>query len=144
MNDYDEDFYGWTLSQAKALRTGFWPGLDALHLAEEVEDLGKSERRAVISHLRVLLIHLLKWHFQEQRRSDSWLHSMGNAQVELQTILKDSPSLHHELSTFVAVAYEQATVLTSRETGLSVGAFPINCPWSPEHLLHPSTIPYKP
>jgi Domain of unknown function DUF29 len=143
MSNYDEDFYEWILGQAKALRGGDWPALDMLHLAEEVEDLGKSERRAVISHLRVLLTHLLKWQFQPERRSDSWLHSMGHAQIELQTILHDSPSLRPELSTFVSIAYAQALFLAARETGLSVGAFPSNCPWNPEQLLHPATIPYK-
>jgi hypothetical protein len=141
MSQYAEDFYTWTQEQARMLRDGIWHAVDAAHMAEEIEDLGKSERRAVISHLRVLLTHLLKWHFQPERRSDSWLHSMGNAQVELQTILHDSPSLHRELPAFVAMAYDQALFLAARETALSVGAFPSHCQWSPEQLLIPATLP---
>ena len=59
--DYDTDFYAWTQAQAEAIRAGTWDAVDRAHLAEEVEDVGKSERRALVSHLRVLLTHLLKW-----------------------------------------------------------------------------------
>jgi hypothetical protein len=143
MSNYDDDFYAWALDQAKALRSGDSTALDMLHLAEEVEDLGRSERRAMISHLRVLLTHLLKWNFQPDRRSESWLHSMGNAQVELQTILQESPSLRPELPTFVTIAYDQARMLAARETVEPAWRFPSDCPWLPEQLLDPVVIPYK-
>jgi len=82
MSDYDDDFYAWTQTQAAALRAQQGEALDWRHLAEEIEDVGKSERRAVSSHLRVLLTHLLKWQVQPERRSDSWLHSVTTPSPE--------------------------------------------------------------
>jgi Domain of unknown function DUF29 len=143
MSDYDADFYAWTQAQAAAIRAGAWGHIDRAHLAEEIEDVGKSERRALVSHLRVLLTHLLKWEHQPERRSDSWLHSMGNAQIEVQTILNESPSLSPELERFIPYAYQQARYLAARETGLPLGSFPHDCPWSPEQLLNPANLPDK-
>jgi Domain of unknown function DUF29 len=132
---YDTDFYAWTQAQAAAIRAGAWGDVDRDHLAEEIEDVGKSERRALVSHLRVLLTHLLKWEYQPQRRSESWVHSMGNAQVEAQAILEDNTSFYPELPGFVARAYAQACHLAARETRLSPRVFPVGCPWTPEGLL---------
>ena len=143
MSDYDTDFYAWTQAQAAAIRAGAWGDIDRAHLAEEIEDVGKSERRALVSHLRVLLTHLLKWDHQPMRRSESWLDSMANAQIEAQTILDQSPSLRPELPAFVARAYEQALRLAARQTHLEVTQFPPACPWSPEYLLHPDSVPEK-
>jgi len=144
MSDYDTDLYAWTQAQAAAIRAGAWGDIDREHLAEEVEDAGRSERRALVTHLRVLLIHLLKWEYQPARRSDGWVDSMGNAQIDAQTILDESPSLRPELPAFIARAYEQARVLAARETRLPRMQFPDTCPWSPYDLLHPNTIPEKP
>jgi len=141
--DYDTDFYAWTQAQAAALRAGAWDDVDREHLAEEIEDVGKSERRAVVSHLRVLLTHLLKWEFQPERRSDGWLHSMGNAQIELQTLLDDNATLHRELHHFVHRAYQQARHLAARETRLPTVNFPLACPWDPELLLNPEFLADK-
>ena len=91
----------------------------------------------------MLLTHLLKWEFQPERRSDSWLHSMGNAQVELQTLLDDSPSLRPQWDGFVLYAYEQARHLAARETGRSLGDFPSHCPTDPKLLLAPDFLPNK-
>jgi Domain of unknown function DUF29 len=143
MSDYDTDFYAWTQAQAAAIRAGAWGAIDRDHLAEEIDDVGKSERRVLVSHLRVLLTHLLKWDAQPQRRSDSWVHSMGNALVEVQTILDESPSLRPELPAFVARAYEQARWLAIRETGLDGVNFPHTCRWSPDDLLNAANLPSK-
>jgi hypothetical protein len=143
MSDYDTDFYAWTQAQAAAIRAGTWDDVDRAHLAEEIEDVGKSERRALVSHLRVLLTHLLKWEHQPERQSDSWVHSMAHAQVEVQTILDESPSLRAELPAFVARAYEQARFLAARQTRLDRVRFPDTCPWSSDHLLHPDIVPEK-
>jgi hypothetical protein len=141
--DYDTDFYAWTQAQAEAIRAGTWDAVDRAHLAEEVEDVGKSERRALVSHLRVLLTHLLKWQVQPERRSDGWVDSMLHAQIEAQTIIEDSPSLSPELPTFVARAYTQACRVAARETRLDLGRFPDTCAWTPEDLLDPETVPEK-
>jgi len=140
---YDTDFYAWTQAQAAALRAQQWDALDIAHLAEEIDDLGTSQRHAVVSHLRVLLTHLLKWQYQPERRSESWLHSMGNAQVEIETYLDENRSLRRELSAFIARAYPHARRLAARETGLPTVTFPLACPWDPEQLLAPDFLPDK-
>jgi hypothetical protein len=65
---YDEDFYAWTQQQAQALRTHFKGDnrLDVEHLAEEVEDLGKSELHAVESFIEQIIAHLLKLDYSGQ------------------------------------------------------------------------------
>lgn len=140
MSHYNDDFYAWTQAQAAAIRAGAWADVDREHLAEEIEDVGKSERRAVVSHLRVLLTHLLKWEYQPERRTDSWLHSMVNAQVELQTLLHESPSLAHDLPAVVARAYDQACRVAGFETKRPPTFFPSTCPWSVEVLLTPEWL----
>ena len=79
--DYDADFYAWAQQQAAALRAKDWAALDLEHLAEEVDDLRKTERRAVRSQLRLILSHLLKWVYQAARRTDSWRSTIANGRV---------------------------------------------------------------
>jgi Domain of unknown function DUF29 len=141
--DYDTDFYAWTQAQAAAIRAGAWGAVDRAHLAEEVEDVGKSERRALVGHLRVLLTHLLKWEYQPDRRSDSWVHSMLHAQIEVQTIVDDSPSLRPELPALVARAYEQARRVAAKEMQHDLGWLRDACPWSPDQLLDPGIVSEK-
>jgi hypothetical protein len=140
MSDYDTDFYAWTQAQAAAIRAGAWSAIDRAHLAEEIEDMGASQRHAVVSHLQILLAHLLKWEYQPGRRSDSWLHSMGNAQIEIETYLEENPSLRPQLPAFVARAYPRARRLAMLETGMAQSFFPPDCPWSPHALLHPDLL----
>jgi hypothetical protein len=142
MSDYDTDFYAWTQAQAQAIRAGAWEAVDRDHLAEEIEDMGASQRHAVVSHLRILLVHLLKWEFQPERQSESWLHSIANAQIEIETYLEESPSLRPQLPAFVARAYPQARRLALRETGMAPRVFPADCPWAPDQLLNPD-VPEK-
>src|SRR4030095_1565337 len=78
---YDTDFYAWAQQQAEAWRAKDWAALDIEHLAEEVEDLRKTERRAVRSQLRLILSHLLKWRYQPLKRTDSWRSTIANGRV---------------------------------------------------------------
>lgn len=69
---YDRDFFKWTRCNAALLRAGRFDQADIEHIAEEIEDMGKSERRGLESRLEVLLPHLLKWQVQPNQRSASW------------------------------------------------------------------------
>ena len=69
---YATDFNLWVQQTAKLLREHRWQDIDLENLVEEIEDLGKSEKRGITSQLTRLLLHLLKWQYQPQRRSDSW------------------------------------------------------------------------
>ena len=89
---YDQDFYAWTQEQAALLREGALGELDLTNLAEEIESLGKSDRRALGSHLRNLVLHLIKWHYQPSGRltGQSWQSSIRNARAEIAVLLEDS------------------------------------------------------
>jgi uncharacterized protein DUF29 len=95
--DYETDFYAWTLAQAQALRAKDWAALDLEQLAEEIESVGKRNRRAVHGHLRVLLLHLLKSTAQPSRRGASWQRSIYNTRDNLRLVLDDSLTLRRQL-----------------------------------------------
>jgi Domain of unknown function DUF29 len=132
---YDTDFDAWAQQQAAALRARAWNQLDVEHLAEEVEDLRKTERNALRSQLRRLASHLLKWHYQPEKRSESWQATVRDARGLLEDGLETSPSLAAQLDTLLAWAYPRARRQAAKETGLPLATFPETCPWSMEQLL---------
>jgi hypothetical protein len=133
--DYDTDFYAWAQQQAEALRAKDWAALDVEHLAEEVDDLRNTERRAVRSQLRLILSHLLKWVYQPARRTDSWRSTIANGRVLVQEDLEDLPSLAPELEALAAWAYPWARRDVAQETGLPLATFPEVCPWPVAQVL---------
>ncbi|MDN5869407.1 MAG: DUF29 domain-containing protein [Nitrococcus sp.] len=132
---YERDFHAWLQHTVRALRSGRWELIDRDALAEELEDMGKRDRRAIKSHLRVILIHLLKWATQPEMRSRGWLGSIGNARDAISDILADSPSLAGEIAVLVPEAYLQARRQAAKETGLPAERFPSRCPWTEAVLL---------
>jgi hypothetical protein len=134
---YDTDFYTWTQTQAALLREGAVAELDLVNLAEEIESLGKSDRRALGSHLKNLVLHLLKWHYQPRGRQTghSWQSSIINAQHDIAGLLEDSPSLRRELPGLLVRQYPTARLLASNETRLPLATFPDTCPWTAEQVL---------
>ncbi len=94
---YDTDFYQWTQQQAALLRQGQLVALDIDHLAEEIEDMGKSNRLALESYLSNVIMHLLKWQYQPERRSTRWKPSIRNGRRQIEKRLKNSPSLKPQL-----------------------------------------------
>lgn len=132
---YNEDFFLWTQQQAALLRQGQWNTLDAANLAEEIESMGKSDRRSLTSHLVNLLLHRLKWDYQPTRRGTSWRLSIRNARREIGLILDDSPSLRRQLPDLIETAYATARRDAAEETGLPPATFPERCPFAIEHLL---------
>jgi hypothetical protein len=132
---YQTDYYGWTLKQARALRDRRAEALDWDRLAEEVEDLGRSEKRSVKSQLVRLLLHLLKWNYQPRRRNESWRVSIENARDEIHDLLDDNPSLRPELEAIASKAYKIARRDARAETRLPDATFPQACPWAIEQML---------
>jgi Domain of unknown function DUF29 len=133
--DYDTDFTAWAQAQAAALRAKDWAALDVDHLAEEVEDLRKTERRAVRSQLRLILSHLLKWQYQPDKRSESWRGTIANGRVLVQEDLEDNGSLAGELDPLAAWAYPRARRDAAKETGLPLATFPEACLWPLAQVL---------
>jgi hypothetical protein len=133
--NYERDFDAWAQQQAEALRAKRWEHLDVEHLAEEVEELRKTERRGVHSQLRLILSHLLKWRYQPDKRSESWRGTIANGRVLVQEALEDVPSLARELPTLYTSAYPRAWRDAAKETGLPQATFPEACPWTVEQVL---------
>ena len=132
---YDLDFYAWTTEQAGLLRAGKLSEADLEHIAEEIESMGRSEKRELVSRLTVLLLHLLKWQSQPVRQGSSWRLSIANTRDTLADHLDENPSLRGTMEASMAVAYRRARRNAAVETGLAEAAFPAVCPWSIEQIL---------
>lgn len=75
---YEKDVVAWATEQAALLRAGNFSDLDVEHIAEEIEDVGKSEQRKLASRMAVLLAHFLKWAYQPDRRGARWQRLAAN------------------------------------------------------------------
>ncbi|MEN8447773.1 MAG: DUF29 domain-containing protein [Cyanobacteria bacterium J06555_13] len=138
---YSTDFDTWTDQTAQLLREGRWEEIDTEHLIEEVEDLGKRDRRAVVSQLIRLLLHLLKWQYQPERRSDSWLDSITDARVQIELAFEDSPSLKNYLAEQVDTCYQRARRQAMQQTGMTTSTFPTACPYTLSQCLAEDWLP---
>lgn len=132
---YDQDYYLWFADQARLLRAGQWQQIDVEHLAEELEDMGKREKRALRSRTVILLAHLLKYAYQPDHRSPSWIGTIREQRKQLQELMLDSPSLKPRFAADLEDGYLSATLLAAGETGLPETQFPATCPFSAEQLL---------
>lgn len=121
---HETDFYAWTQAQAAALQQANFDQLDIANLIEEIEDMGKSQQRQLESRLIVLLVHLLKWQFQPNKRSPSWEATIRIQRLELADLLADNPSLRPRLPYFLERAWPKARQGARGETGLDLKLFP--------------------
>ena len=138
---YDEDFYAWTAEQARLLRAGHLSALDAANLAEEIESMGRSDRRELHSRLVVLAMHLLKWRFQPSARSRSWSATIDEQRLQVAQVFTESPSLRPLAAGMLAQAYAIARARAIAETGLAEDAFPPNCPFPLDDILSRGFLP---
>lgn len=132
---YDEDFYTWTQEQVELMRARRLEELDLKHLIDEIEDMGKSEKRALQSFLETLLMHLLKWQFQPAYRGHSWKYTIIEQRKRIQAHLQENPGLKSRLPELIETAYGYATTAAARETGLEPETFPEHCPWAYRQLI---------
>lgn len=132
---YESDFYAWANQQAALLRAGNLSAADIEHIAEEIESMGKTEKRELVNRLAVLLLHLLKWQFQPKRRSASWEATIIVQRHDLADHLADNPSLKAQLPAAISRAYSNAAPLAVGETGLPRTTFPTACPWSFDQIM---------
>ncbi|MSP01766.1 MAG: DUF29 domain-containing protein [Acetobacteraceae bacterium] len=125
---YDQDFHAWALQQATLLREGKLQQADVENIAEEIESMGRGERRELVNRLAALLTHLLKWRFQPALRGNSWRLTIKEQRRATFRHLRDNPSLQSWLDEAMADAYGDAAIRAARETGLEV--FPEICPFT--------------
>ena len=133
--NYETDFYAWANEQAALLRSGRLAEADIAHIAEEIESMGKTEKRELLSRLTILLLHLLKWKFQPLLQGASWRATIKVQRRDITRHLADSPSLKSKLDQVMADAYGDAMIFVVGETGLAETIFPETCPWSFEKAL---------
>ena len=141
---YDRDFYAWANEQAALLRAGKLADADIAHIAEEIESMGRTEKRELVSRLAVLLMHLLKWQFQPERRGRSWTATIRNQRLDVADHLVDNPSLKSRLSESLAAAYERARNSAAAETDQPESLFPLECPWAFERIMDTEFWPERP
>ncbi len=117
--NYDTDFYAWANEQAALLRAGKLGEADIANIAEEIESIGKTEKRELVNRLTVLLLHLLKWQYQPERRGSSWQTTIRVQRISLARHIKDNPSLKTTITAALDDAYTIAVIEAAGETGLA-------------------------
>ena len=132
---YEQDFYAWANEQAALLRAGQLSAADIEHIAEEIESMGKTEKRELVSRLAVLLLHLLKWRYQPNLQGPSWRATIRIQRRDLARHMADNPSLKAKLPEAIEDAHGNAVLLAVAETGLPEATFPNECPWTFEQFM---------
>ena len=138
---HETDFYAWTQAQAAALQQANFDQLDIANLIEEIEDMGKSQQRQLESRLIVLLVHLLKWQFQPNKRSPSWEATIHIQRLELVDLLADNPSLRPRLPHFLERAWPKARLGARGETSIDLKIFPLNCHYTLAQIFDDAFFP---
>jgi hypothetical protein len=127
--DYWKDPYGWAVYQAALLRAGRFDEIDLENIAEEIDTVGRNEFRSLKSNLSQILMHMLKWDYQSELRSRSWVISINTHRIAYRSDLTDNPSLKPRQAEALEIAYRQARQMAEAETGLPLKTFPLDCPY---------------
>lgn len=138
---YEKDFFGWTVQQADALRRRSVNEIDWDNLIEEVESLGRSERRELQSRLEVLYLHLLKWAYQPSLRSRSWSNTIDLQRARAREVIDENPGLAPRLVDISSAAYRAARAGATNETGLAPETLPLTSPFTMDDALSDSFLP---
>jgi len=133
---YKDDLFGWVEDQVALLKAGQLSEVDAANIAEELADVGGEQYDKLASAVRVVLIHLLKWDHQPERRSRSWVLSVGEHRRRIARVLKKNPSLRPSIDDAIDEAYEDARGDAIRETALTADTFPTICPYIWDDILN--------
>ncbi|MBV9387131.1 MAG: DUF29 domain-containing protein [Chroococcidiopsidaceae cyanobacterium CP_BM_ER_R8_30] len=140
---YESDYYLWLEKTAALLREGKLSELDIPNLVEEIEDMGKSQKQALKSNLRILLMHLLKYKYQcrPDKYRNSWKYTIREHRKRIRETCKDSPSLKRYFTEVFNECYQDARELAADETGLPLDTFPQQSPFTPEQALDSNYLP---
>ena len=139
--DYEKDFYAWTLEQAKLLRSGELSKIDALNIAEEIESVGRRDRREIFDRLENLIMELLKWGMEPGARCGNWQSKIIQQRFELEQVIEDSPSLRQFAADSLNEVYSDARDRIVEEIGLLEPDFPAECPFTLEQILAADFLP---
>lgn len=139
---YEEDFAAWIAAQIDSLRQHRFEELDVENLLDEVEGLANSNFKAFTSAIRIVLVHMMKWDVQVDRRSRSWSGSIDEHRRRVTRALEDSPSYKSRIDVALSRAYADARHDAAVETRLPKSTWPEQNPFTfeqvmrREHVLH--------
>jgi len=140
---YEKDIVAWANEQASFIRAGRFELLDLEHIAEEIEDVSKSEQRELENRMAILLAHLLKWQYQPARRGASWQKTIKVQRTQVNRRIQKTPSFKHTLqdAEWWEDTWGDAITQASKETGIELTVFPESCPWTSEQILDQEFLP---
>ncbi len=133
---YEDDLYSWVREQVEHLRAGRVDALDLANIAEELDDVGIAQYHRLESALRVLLMHMLKWDQQPEKRSRSWVCSIAEQRSRISRLLHKNPGLKSRIEEACDEAYESAVRWAAQETGLVESDFPQEQPYAWNDILN--------
>ncbi|MBP7974550.1 MAG: DUF29 domain-containing protein [Acinetobacter sp.] len=141
---YEQDFVGWLNTQAELLKTGKVNELDIKNLVEEIEAMGRSEKRELENRMIILVMHLLKWTFQPNYQSRSWANTINEQRRRIGRVIKDSPSLKNSLNDteWFNDIWQSALYQAVSETGLDIKIFPEQPIWTTQQILVDDFFPH--
>jgi hypothetical protein len=140
---YNRDYCLWVDLMMQLLHEGKLTQLDIPHLIEELDDMSGSQRDALESNIEIILMHLLKYCFQPQLRSRSWLLTIFEHRNRLKKAFKRSPSLYRYYQEVFPECYQTARKFASLETGLLMSDFPETSPFTPEQVIDIDYLPLE-
>ena len=138
-NLYEKDFNLWLEATIKLLKETRFEEVDLENLIEELEAMGRSEKRELESRLITIIEHLLKlqyWTAEKEYNERGWRITVIEQRRKLIRLLKDSPSLKRFLEDIVVECYQTARKDTIKKYDLSSEIFPINSPFTVENILN--------
>jgi Domain of unknown function DUF29 len=136
----EADLYSWARRQAELLRAGRVTEIDAAAIAEEIDDVGEEQYDKLESALRVLMLDLLKWDHQPDKRSRSWTLTVREQRRRAGRQLRRNPGLKSQLDEALEAAYEDARLEAASETGLPLSLFPVRRPFEYAEIMERSIV----
>lgn len=138
---YEQDFNLWLEETANLLKNRQLSLVDYENLIEEIESMGRSDKTALESNLEQILMHLIKWKYQPNKRTNSWRYSIAEHRSRLRKAFKKSPSLKRYFNEVLEDCYQEARFFASEETGLDLQNFPVDLPFTKEQVLDSNYLP---
>jgi hypothetical protein len=138
---YEQDFNLWLEETVNLLKARQLSLIDYDNLIEEIESMGISHKHALQSNLVCVLMHLLKWQYQKDKRTNSWRYTIIEHRDRLEVSFQDSPSLKRYFDDVLDNCYQKARRFASEETGLDIKTFPFDLPFTKEQILNSDYLP---
>ncbi len=138
---YETDVIAWAQEQVRLLRAGQFSLLDIEHIAEEIEDVGKSEKRELRNRMSVLLAHLLKWQYQPERQGNSWRRTIKEQRKAILDCLDETPSLKPDMQDPRWWERVWADAISAILKEVELDGLPESCPWAFAEILEPTWLP---